>query len=94
MSLQKNNEQSSSVQIGRYGLLTTDYELAEIEFQNALLYYQKSKDQIGVARVYGLQSILAERLDESDKSKQLVLKRTIFMWSSEMKVDSQVRFKI
>lgn len=63
-----------SVVLARYNILTTDYESAEIELQKARQIFEELNDQIGMARVYSLESILAERLGEKEKSLNLVKK--------------------
>lgn len=64
-----------SLILARYNILTTDYESAEKELLKAKSIFEDTDNQIGIARVYGLQSILAERLGEYDKSMNLVKKK-------------------
>lgn len=58
--------------LAKYYILTTDYEGAEKELLHAKSVFEDLKDEICVARVYGLKSILTERLGESAKSMSLV----------------------
>ncbi|CAG5081554.1 SpoIIE family protein phosphatase [Parvicella tangerina] len=64
-----------SMLLARYNILTTDYEGAEIELQKAKKLFEEIDSQMGIARVYGLQSILAMRLGEHVKSMNLVKKK-------------------
>lgn len=72
--LSKSNQADLAMLLARYGILSTDYEAAEKELLTAMSSFQELNDQIGVARVYGLQSILAERLGENEKAIELVKK--------------------
>ncbi len=63
-----------SMLLARYNILMTDYESAEIELQKAKKLFSGLGNAIGEARVFSLQSILADRLGEVDKSMSLVKK--------------------
>lgn len=71
------NEQKAHLSMikAKYNILTTDYESAEKELLNAMKLYEDLDSQNGIASVYGLQSILAERLGEHTKSMSLVKKK-------------------
>lgn len=71
------NEQKAHLSMikAKYNILTTDYESAEKELLNAMKMYEDLDSQNGIAGVYGLQSILAERLGEHTKSMSLVKKK-------------------
>ncbi|MCB9195182.1 MAG: SpoIIE family protein phosphatase [Flavobacteriales bacterium] len=70
--LTKDQQADLAMILARYNVLTTDYESAEVELQKAMKIYEELGSQKGIARVYGLQSILAERLGENDRSLKLV----------------------
>lgn len=87
--LTKGQNAELSLILARYNILTTDYESAEVELQMAKQLFKELGDQIGIGRVLSLESILAERLGESEKSLELV-KQAYFIYQEQGDLDRQV----